>query len=42
METLGYKSTLRIVKLLNPLLVTVPFDICWYLFYADSGNPQRE
>lgn len=35
METLGYKSTLRIVKLLNPLLVTVPFGICWYLFYAD-------
>lgn len=35
METLGYKTTLRIVKLLNPLLVTVPFGVCWYLCYAD-------
>ena len=32
---MGYKSTLRVSKLLNPLLVTLPSGICWYLFYAD-------
>lgn len=37
MENLLYKKTmLRVVKLINVAMMTVPFAVCWYLFYADE------
>ena len=35
MENLRNNTILRIVKLLNALMVTLPFGVCWYLFYAE-------
>ena len=36
METTRYKTALRIVKLLNVILLTIPFAFCWYGVYADK------
>ena len=36
METLVQKTLLRTVKLLNAVLVTIPFGIGWYWFYSDT------
>lgn len=37
MENLLYKKTmLRVVKLINVAMMTIPFAVCWYLFYADE------
>ena len=36
METLVQKTLLRTVKLLNVVLVTIPFGIGWYWFYSDT------
>lgn len=36
MDQLLYKKTmLRVVKLINVAMMTIPFAACWYLFYAD-------
>ena len=35
MENLRNNTILRIVKFLNALMVTLPFGVCWYLFYAE-------
>ena len=34
METLSYRVTLRLAKILNVVLITVPFMICWNVYYA--------
>lgn len=34
MTKLRHDLMLRIVKLMNAALVTVPFALCWYLYYA--------
>ena len=31
---ISYKLMLRIVKVLNVILVTIPYGICWFGFYA--------
>lgn len=36
METTRYKTALRIVKLLDVILLTIPFAFCWYGVYADK------
>ncbi len=37
MDELLYKKTmLRVVKLINVAMMTIPFAACWYLFYADA------
>ena len=37
MDNLLYKKTmLRVVKLINVAMMTIPFAACWYLFYADA------
>lgn len=36
METTRYKTALRIVKLLNVILLTIPFAFCWYWVYAKN------
>lgn len=36
MESLRYKTVLRLVKLLNPVLMTAAFAFCWYQAYADN------
>ena len=36
METTRYKTALRIVKLLNVILLTIPFAFSWYGVYADK------
>ena len=36
MEKLKYDLILGLVKLLNLILITVPFGMCWNLYYA--GN----
>ena len=36
MESLRYNTLLRMLKLLNVALLTLPFGICWYLAYADE------
>lgn len=35
-DTFQYELSLRIVKALNVLLMTLPFAICWYTSYADG------
>lgn len=35
MRKLKHDLGLRFVKLLNIILVTVPFAVCWYMYYAD-------
>ena len=35
MEQKNYQLRLRLVKILAAVLITVPFAICWYLYYAD-------
>lgn len=34
MSNFQHSLTLRIVKILNVVLVVVPFAVCWYLYYA--------
>ena len=34
-ENTKHKLWLRIIKLFNALLITVPFAICWYCYYAE-------
>ena len=34
MSTFKHGLTLRIVKILDVVLVTIPFALCWYLYYA--------
>lgn len=29
-----HKQWLRSLKLLNAILITIPFGLCWYLYYA--------
>jgi exopolysaccharide biosynthesis polyprenyl glycosylphosphotransferase len=36
MRTIKHDLSLRIVKFLPILLVTIPFALCWYLFFADN------
>lgn len=36
MKTLKHNTVLRAVKLLDAVLLTIPFGICWYLAYADN------
>ena len=36
MKSLKHDVGLRLVKLLNVILITVPFVLCWYLYYADG------
>lgn len=36
MRTIKHDLGLRIVKFLPILLVTIPFALCWYLFFADN------
>ena len=33
--SISYKLLLRIVKILNVVLITVPYGICWFGFYAE-------
>lgn len=33
-ENIRHKLWLRSLKLLNAILITVPFGLCWYLYYA--------
>ena len=35
MRDLRHDISLHVLKLINVLLMTLPFGICWYLFYAD-------
>jgi len=35
MKTMKHDISLRIVKYLNVILVTIPFALCWYGYYAD-------
>ena len=30
---------LRMIKLLDAVLVTIPFAMCWYLYYDIEGSP---
>ena len=32
---------LRIVKILDAVLVTIPFALCWYLYYAKTHCYRR-
>ena len=34
MSTFKHGLTIRIVKILDVVLVTIPFALCWYLYYA--------
>lgn len=34
-ENTRHKLWLRIIKLINALLITVPFALCWYHYYAE-------
>lgn len=36
MDRMGYRSALRIVKLINAAGMTAIFGACWYWFYADN------
>ena len=36
MKTLKYNIAVRAVKLLDAVLLTIPFALCWYLVYADN------
>ena len=36
MKKWQYNTLLRIVKVTNPILLTIPFGVCWYLAYADA------
>lgn len=36
MDRMGYRSALRIVKLINAVGMTAIFGVCWYWFYADN------
>ena len=36
MQTIKHDLGLRTVKFLPILLVTIPFALCWYMFFADS------
>lgn len=36
MNSLMHNVALRIVKCLDALLVTIPFSVCWFLFYAPN------
>lgn len=36
MQTIKHDVGLRIVKFLSVLLVTIPFALCWYLYFAHS------
>ena len=36
MKTLKNEIIVRAVKLMDAILLTVPFGICWYLVYADN------
>lgn len=33
-ENIRHKLWLRSLKLLNAILITIPFGLCWYLYYA--------
>lgn len=34
-ENTRHRFWLRSIKLLNAVLITIPFAVCWYLYYAD-------
>ena len=36
MNRLRHNTMLRVVKLLDAVLLTIPFGVCWYLAYADN------
>ena len=36
MRTLKHNTVMRAVKLLDAVLLTIPFVLCWYLVYADN------
>lgn len=36
MRTLKNSIRLRLIKLLNPILVTIPFAIGWFCFYSQN------
>ncbi len=36
MDNLRRSTMLRIVKLMNVVLVTIPFGVCWYMAYAEN------
>lgn len=36
MDGVGYRTALRVVKLINVLVMTALFGVCWYLAYADN------
>ena len=41
--SISYKISLRIVKVLNVILVTIPYGICWFGFYANRiASPYYE
>ena len=36
MKTLKHNTVMRVVKLLDAALITIPFGLCWYLEYANN------
>ena len=36
MDNLRRSTVLRLVKVLNAVLVTIPFGVCWYMAYAQN------
>ncbi|MCI5856699.1 MAG: sugar transferase [Agathobacter sp.] len=34
MKALGHSVAIRVVKIMNIVMVTIPFLLCWYLYYA--------
>ena len=35
-DTVKYDLSMRMVKVCNVLLITLPFAVCWYAAYADE------
>ena len=31
-----HELSLRFIKLINVVMITIPFALCWYLYYADK------